>query len=132
MSHKEPKTLPGPPKVFPETGDFGNLTAEELRREIARFSRHLRKVYALQIADDPWKFKRGAVGLLRLGLPPFAGRPRDPAISHAIQLRMQGQEWKEIYPQVIPLHSELDPLRRQHAEFNLRSAVRSRRNTALR
>ena len=112
----------------------GSLTRskDSLEAEARRFIRRLRKAFAEAITEDAQGFKRRLRRLVCAGLPPFAGRPPDPAISRAIQLRKQGQEWKEIYPQVIPLHSELDPIRRQHAEFNLRSAVRSRRNSARR
>lgn len=68
----------------------------------------------------------------KLRSPRARGRPFDPAVSRAIHLQAQKRKWKFIYPEVIPRHSDLTPKRRQHAEFNLRAAVRSRRTATRR
>ena len=108
------------------------MAVKQLGPTIRQFAKRLRQNYASEITADPWGFKRKAKRLLGLYLPPGPGRPPEPAISKAIELRRQGQEWKQIYPQVIPRHSELDPIQRRYEESNLRSATRSRRNAARR
>ena len=92
----------------------------------------LRRDFAPRIAQDPRKFKRLAVSYLKNYLPPGPGRPPEDAITKAMQLRKQGLEWKQIYPQCIPDHAQPIPAVRRQAESKLRGACRSRRNTARR
>jgi hypothetical protein len=53
-------------------------------------------------------------------------------VTKAMELRRQGRDWKQIYPQAILNHPSLDPPVRRQAESNLRAAVRSRRNARKR
>lgn len=92
----------------------------------------LRRDFAPRIAEDPKQFKRLAVFYLKRYLPPGPGRTAGDAITRAIDLRKQRLEWKDIYPQCIPLYSELPPAVRRLAEQNLRAARRSRGNAARR
>ncbi len=99
-----------------------------LEREVKRFAARLRRRYAEQIQRDPRGFKKRVCSLSRRYLPPYAGRPMEETINRAAELRRQDRGWKEIYPLVIPDHSQLEPAVRRQAESNLRAAVRSRRN----
>lgn len=99
---------------------------------VQRFAARLRRDFAPVIARDPKKFKRQVVFFLKRELPPGPGRPAEDATTRAIALRKQHVEWKAIYPQCIPHHSELPPAERRLAEQNLRAAPRSRRNAARR
>jgi hypothetical protein len=50
----------------------------------------------------------------------------------AATLHTEQNEWKEIYAAVIPGHAAMDPTTWRQAESDLRSAVRSRRNSLKR
>ncbi len=104
----------------------------DLERTVRQFAAKLRSTHAEEIGQDPRKFKKRVVTLLRRNLPPFAGRPSEASITAAIQLQKEGRTWKEIYPQVIEGHSTMDLVTRRQAESNIRSGVRSRRNAARR
>jgi len=105
-----------------------------LERDVKQFTALLRRRYADQIQDDQAAraFKKRACGLLRRGLPPFAGHPKEDSISRAAKLRKQDLEWKQIYLLVIPNHAQLDAALRRQTESNLRAALRSRRNARRR
>jgi len=92
----------------------------------------LRREFSQRIARDPRKFKRLAVYYLKSYLPPGPGRPPEKDTTKAMQLCKRGLEWKEIYPQCIPDHTQLTPAVRRQEESKLRGACRSRRNTAKR
>jgi len=104
----------------------------QLERAIHLFAGQLRRRYSEEICSDAKKFKNRVVSIIRRELPPFPGRPTEEAINRAIELHKQGQLWKEIYPQCISYHFELEPPARRQAESNLRAAIRSRRNAARR
>lgn len=104
----------------------------DLRKRIRRIAQDLRRDYATEIDADARGFKKRVARLLKLSLPPFPGRPTEPAVTEAIKLRKQGKEWKHIYPQAIPDHAVLDPIQKRYSEANLRAAVRSRQNAARR
>jgi hypothetical protein len=105
---------------------------KDLARVIHQFGARLRRDFAPQVSEDPRKFKKRAVHYLRRCLPPFPGRPPEASLTRAIELYKAGVEWKEIYPQCIPDHSQMPPAVRRQAESNLRAACRSRRNAAKR
>jgi len=105
---------------------------KELNLTIRQFAKRLRRDFAPEIAADPWAFKRKAKHLLGLYLPPGPGRPPEAAVTLATELREKDVSWQEIYPKTIPNHGDLDTFERRCAEYNLRSAVRSRRNAARR
>jgi len=80
----------------------------ELRSRVRKFGQRLRRDFAREIGSNAKGFKKCAVHFLKMSLPPFPGHPREPAITKAFELRKQDRGWKEIYPQVIPHHSNLD------------------------
>lgn len=104
----------------------------DLGQVVGQFSSQLRRDFASEIAADPKGFKKRVVHWLRRSLPPFAGRPSEASITNAINLRLRGETWKQVYPQLIPSHSAMDAAVRRLAESNLRAAVRSRRNARRR
>jgi hypothetical protein len=104
----------------------------ELDGVVSQFAAHLCRDFADEIAADPKGFKKQATHHLKRHLPPFAGRPTEDSITKAIDLRKRGNQWKTIYPLVIPNRAQLDAAVRRQAESNLRAAVRSRRNAAKR
>jgi hypothetical protein len=106
--------------------------AKNLERRVTKFANQLRQSHADEIARDPKKFKRRAVGFLRRKLPPFVGRPADESITRAATLRAEGREWQAVYPVCIHNHGSLTAAERRQAESNLRAALRSRRNATRR
>ena len=88
--------------------------------------------FTVQVTRNPKKFKKDAVHYLRLYLPPGPGQLAEDATTKAIELRKQAWGWKQIYPQCISHYANLSPAARRLAEYNLRGACRSRRNTARR
>jgi len=131
MSDSQSKGLIAPPECAPESLGFG-ATPTDLERMVSLFVKRLRVKHAEEIGSDARKFKRRVVSILRRKLPPFAGRPTEEAITRAIELRTQGCEWRDIYPQCIPGHASLPPAERRQAESNLRAGKRSRRNASRR
>lgn len=120
----------------PESSGFGPLSngksALSIERETKCFTNRLKRNYAAEIAADPKAFKKRVVTCIRRGLPPFAGRPNEEAITLAIGLRKARLPWKEIYPQCITGHCGLSLAERRQAENNLRAACRSRKNARRR
>ena len=121
-----------PVGVRPPTSGKSRSRRPSLARTMQQTAARLRRDFAPRIAQDPRRFKRLAVSYLRNYLPPGPGRPAVDAVTEAMQLRKQGMEWKQIYPQCIPNHAQLEPAVRCQAESNLRGACRSRRNTTRR
>lgn len=111
---------------------FGAVKERNCAREVKRFATRITKLFAPEIASDPRGFKKSVTAILKRNLPPFPGRPTEQSITSAVTLRRGGQDWKQIYPQVIPNHANLDPAVRRQAESNLRASVRSRRNARQR
>jgi hypothetical protein len=137
MSDGENKALPPIPDPAPEPVGSGKPRRTErdqkdLDRTMRQIAARLRRDFAPQIFEDPRKFKKRAVHYLRRSLPPFPGRPREASLTKAIELHKAGLEWKAIYPQCIPDHSQMPPAVRRQTESNLRAACRSRRNAAKR
>ena len=115
-----------------EAGD--PLPPGAVERAVKGFAALLKCECPEQIADDTMArgFKKWVKSLLGRNLPPFAGHPKEDAITRAIELRKLGLRWKEVYPEVIPNHPLLHPAIRRQAESNLCSSVRSRRNARRR
>jgi hypothetical protein len=137
MSDGENKALPSAPDPAPEPVGSGKPSGTErkqkdLARAMRQIGARLRRDFAEQIEQDRRKFKKRAIHYLKRCLPPFPGRPPEASLTKAIELRNAGMEWKAIYPQCIPDHSQLPPAVRRQAESNLRAACRSRRNAAKR
>ena len=132
MSDAASKERSSPPGGFREVVGFGKpgAGAKDLDRSIRRIAAILQRDYAHQIAEDPRGFKKRVVHKLKLYLPPGPGRPAEASITKAVELRKQGLDWKQIYPQCIPNHAQFDPPIRRMAELNLRAARRSRLNAA--
>lgn len=107
-------------------------SSENLDRAIRQIAARLKRDFADEIARDAAAFKRRAVHRLRLHLPPGPGRPCLGSVTQAAEMRAQGKPWKDIYPACIPGHATMDPASRQVAQWNLRNAVRSRRNARRR
>ena len=137
MSNNRKKALPPSAEPLPKTSDIGRrekrrpeqLTLDRTMRQVAI---DLKRRFPLQISQEPRQFKKKAVYYLKCYLPPGPGRPAEEAVTKAIELRKQGQDWKQIYPQCICNHSQLLPAARRVAEGNLRAARRARGNAARR
>jgi hypothetical protein len=129
MSEAGNKSLPVTAEALPQPPVFGK-PKKDLERTVLGFARRLRNEYRECLLSDQAarKFKKRVVSILRRNLPPFAGRPPEEPVTHAIQLCKAGAAWKQVCPEVIPGYPNLDPLRSRQAESNLRAAVRSRRN----
>ena len=120
------------PPAEPIRSVFGPVKDRNCAREVKRFATRITKLFAPEIASDPRGFKRNVTTILKRNLPPFPGRPTEQSITSAVMFRRCGQDWKQIYPQVIPNHANLDSAVRRQAESNLRASVRSRRNARQR
>ena len=96
------------------------------------FAARLCSDFEQELGQDAPHFKRRVIHELKLALPPHAGRPRLDTATSATGLRFQGAPWKRIYPRCISDYCSLDRDSRRLAEYNLRCAVRSRRNAAQR
>lgn len=116
----------------PKPDGSGKVSERNCTREVKRFATRISKLFAPEIASNPRGFKKNITAILKRNLPPFPGRPTEQSISSAVTLRRDGQDWKQIYPQVIPNHAHLDAATRRQAESNLRASVRSRRNARKR
>lgn len=101
-------------------------------RQVKAFARKLTRQFQDEIRSDPRQFKKRVIEVLRRSLPPFGGRPTDESVTTAANMRANQEEWLAVYRAVIPNHSQMDSAARSHAESNLRSAVRSRRNARAR
>ena len=132
MSNEESKGLPVAEEAAYQTSGFGRVKERNCAREVKRFATRITKLFAPEIASDPRGFKKNVTTILKRNLPPFPGRPTEQSITSAATLRREAQDWKQIYPQVIPNHANLDPAIRRQAESNLRASVRSRRNARQR
>ena len=138
MNDGDNKALPPIPDPAPEPVGIGtphsggHARAKDLARTMRQIGVRIRRDYGPQISEDPRKFKKRAVHYLKRSLPPFPGRPREASLTKAIELHKADMEWRAIYPQCIPGHSEMPPAVRRQAESNLRAACRSRRNAAKR
>jgi len=111
--------LGGSPK---ETGNRRTLA-----HQVDIFTKSLRHDYAPEVARDARVFKRRVVELVRRGLPPGPGHPRDDVVTRAVELRAQHKSWCYVYRQCIPGFSHLSDEIQQLARIRLRSAVRSRK-----
>ncbi|HEV2379921.1 MAG TPA: hypothetical protein VG206_09020 [Terriglobia bacterium] len=100
---------------------------KRLAGQVNTFVKSLRHDYAREIARDARAFKRSVVELVRRGLPPGAGHPRNEAITRAVEMRARSKPWLEVYRQCIPAFSSLGEGLREIAMNRLRAAVRSRR-----
>ncbi len=114
----------------PETSS--KAAKRDLDRTIRQIAACLKRDFAAEIARDAAAFKRRAVHRLKLHLPPGPGRPCLESVTRAADMRSQGKPWREIYHVCIPDYAKLDPASRQVAQWNLRNAVRSRRNSRRR
>jgi hypothetical protein len=137
MKKTESKEVHSSPEGGPKGVDSGTPESRpggspSLTRTMQQIAAGLKRRFPSLIAQDPKKFKKQAVYLLKRHLPPGPGRPAEDAITRAIELRKQGLGWKEIYQQCIPDQSQLPPASRRMARDNLRAACRSRRNAAKR
>lgn len=137
MSDAGNKSLPDSRPPVPEGVGSGKpqragRSPKDLARAIRQFGARLRRDFADQIAENAREFKKLVVHDLKRSLPPHSGRPPEASLTKAIELHNEGLEWKAIYPQCIPGHSQMPPAVRRQAESNLRGACRSRRNAAKR
>lgn len=130
MNDQENKSLPAADYHQPKPSVSG--TRLDVESDARRFTSRLKQKYSAEIDRDAKGFKKCVVHLVRGGLPPLAGRPHEAAITLADELRKKGVEWKAIYAQCIPNHTNLPPAERRIAEHNLRASRRSRKSTARR
>lgn len=103
----------------------------DLRAITREFAARLRVEFASEIEQEAGAFKRRVVRLLKAELPPGPGRPYAEVVTRAMQMRMQGKSWREIYANCLP-EKIAGPDSLQLAQSRLRSAVRARRNTRRR
>lgn len=103
-----------------------------LDRTVRSFAERLTREFPREIAQDPPAFKRRVVHDLKVSLPPYPGRPALESVSKATELREKKKAWREVYCACIPGYADLDRPNRHLAEYNLRAAVRSRRNARRR
>jgi hypothetical protein len=97
----------------------------DLESVICKFTDSLRRSFEASILQDPSGFKKRAVRLFRLSLPPGPGRPAEELITLAEQMRAHGVPWSEVYKKCVS--PDLHGGARQFAMIRLRGAVRSRR-----
>jgi hypothetical protein len=109
----------------PENGLLPQCDLPDLERTVNNFADRLRSEFCAEIRRDVRGFKRRVVRLLAAALSPGPGRPRNDAVTLALELRSQGRSWQAIYARCIPPTLADDS--RQVAESRLRCAVRSRR-----
>jgi len=137
MSAAGNKQVPPCPAAAPEGVGVGTPKGtrrgrKDLLRRMEPFARLLRRDFALEIQDDPKKFKKQAVHALKRCLPPHPGRPQEAYVTRAIELRKQNVPWNEIYRQCIPNYQQLPLAEQRLAGYDLRAACRSRRNASKR
>jgi hypothetical protein len=106
--------------------------SESLTQEVQQLAARLKRQRAKELAQDPAGFRREAVRAFRASLSPGPGRPRTPNVTLAEELRQQKKSWQEIYPLCIENYPSLNVDSQRVEAENLRSAVRSRRNTRRR
>lgn len=104
----------------------------DLDRAVCSFAARLKRKFAAEIVQDQRAFKKAALHLLRLHLPPGPGRVPEAAVTKAIELRSLGTPWQDIYPVCIPDYTSLTPAGRSEAASRLRTARRARINTRKR
>jgi hypothetical protein len=80
--------------------------------------------FEANILRDAHGFKKRAVSLFRLHLPPGPGRPPEELITLAQQMRAAGASWPEVYKKCIP--PDADNATRQLLMTRLRTGLRSR------
>ena len=102
-------------------------TAGALERAIMQFVAKVRRDFPSEIAEDPRAFKRHVVGLIRAGLPPRPGRPRDPRTDAACEMVAQGKSVSEVLKAQIPDFEKLDTYTQMLAKKGLYQALGRRR-----
>jgi hypothetical protein len=103
---------------------LSRTSAEDAVYEFVSF---LKTHFAENIVADPRRFKKMVLHLVRKGLPPKRGRPKDPRIDAAVQMADQGKSTKEILRSQIHNFDRMDTYSRYLAEKGLRTAIASRR-----
>jgi hypothetical protein len=63
--------------------------------------------------------------------PAKRGRRRDPSVTRAVELRLQGTPWPQVYRSVVTNFDELDYNSRMLATLRLRQAVHMRMKTKV-
>jgi len=99
----------------------------DLRAVIHSFARQLLRDFAPDITRDARGFKKQVLRLVRQGLPPGRGRPRDPRFDTAVAMVNQGKSVKEVMRRQIPGFDQLDTYTRYLTEKGLRQALARRR-----
>jgi hypothetical protein len=104
----------------------------KLGETIRRVTLKLQREYAAEIERDPGGFKRRAVSCFRRLLSPRPGRPRDEAITWAVEMRSRGRPWREVYLSCVPNFASMDSDARFRACLRLRDGVAKRQKAARR
>src|SRR5262249_44829000 len=87
---------------------FGSRANDHgLSRRMRQMAAELQREFRQLVALDPKRFKKQAVFHLKRFLPPGPGRPKEDAITLAIELRRQGHAWPVVYERCIPGRSRL-------------------------
>lgn len=98
----------------------------ELQVAIKKFAADLMREFSQEIANEPRKFKKRVLGLVRRELPPKRGRPASPQIESALQLLRAGKSVREVLRLQIPGFDALDTYGRYLAEKGLRQGLARR------
>ena len=102
---------------------------EAIELMLREFTGRIRRQFAEEISRDPASFKRQIIGLIRRGLPPGRGRPKDPRIDAALRMLEQGETVKAVLRSQITGFDNLDAYGRYLAEKGLRTALARRRRS---
>jgi hypothetical protein len=81
------------------------VTKPRLRDLVKVFVNELRYQYRQEIRQDARAFKLELIALIRAEMPPFPGRPDDPAITTAEQLRAEGLTFDQVARRSFPVTS---------------------------
>jgi hypothetical protein len=102
---------------------------EAIEPMLREFTARIKRQFAEEISRDPASFKRQVIGLIRRGLPPGPGRPKDPRIEAALRMLHQGATVKAVLRSQIRDFDNLDAYERYLAEKGLRTALARRRRS---
>jgi hypothetical protein len=95
---------------------------------VQEFIGRIRREFAAEIAQDPKALKTSVLRLVRRGLPPKPGRPRDPRIDAAVQMFEQGMTIKQVLRSQVAEFDKLDRYGSYLADKGLRAAIARRRS----
>ncbi len=103
---------------------------KDLSHEVEQFAAQLK--FSEEHRQNAPGFRKQVVSTLSASLSPGPGRPPEPNVTLAENLRHQGKLWPEVYPLCVDNYASLNRDSQRVAADNLRSAMHARRNARRR